>query len=208
MPNSTQAWPFGAGSEAATRARADGFAAGGVTDFQRAGVAWGHERRGHGRAPPQPAPAPCRPSRRRETPLMLTTIKSKVTAAGLAMLAVCGLTASAGLYTAVSMNGELKAAQDAAALTRSHLHADMMHDAIREDVLQAVLSKDPLIGSPVSEAKESLEKDAAAFATDVAAGKGLARDPGVKSALAALDAPIGTYVESARAAVEAAQNNP
>jgi methyl-accepting chemotaxis protein len=139
---------------------------------------------------------------------MLTTIKSKVTAAGLAMLAVCGLTAAAGLYTAVSMNGQLKAAQDAAALTRSHLHADMMHDAIREDVLQAVLSKDPLMGSPASEAKESLEKDAAAFAKDVATSKTLARDPGVKSALEALDAPIGTYVDSARAAVDAALNNP
>ncbi|MDB5433360.1 MAG: hypothetical protein JWP35_4476 [Caulobacter sp.] len=139
---------------------------------------------------------------------MFATIKSKVTAAGVGMLLVCGLTASAGLASAVSMNSALKAAQAAADLTRSHMHSDMMHDAVREDVLSAMLAKDPLMGSPISEAKESLNKDAAAFAKDVKTSEGLATDQGVKSALEALDAPIETYVASAHAAVDAAENNP
>jgi methyl-accepting chemotaxis protein len=139
---------------------------------------------------------------------MLTSIKSKVTAAGVGMLALCTLTAGAGLFTSVSMNGDLKAAQDGAALTRSHMHADMMHDAVREDVLQAVLSKDPLMAAPISEARDALAKDAAAFAEDVATSKTLTRDPAIKSALEALDAPIGTYVASAKAVVDAAENNP
>ncbi|RYD65548.1 MAG: methyl-accepting chemotaxis protein, partial [Sphingomonadales bacterium] len=62
------------------------------------------------------------------------------------------------------MSDALTRQQEAASLLRSHLEADMMHDAVRSDVLAALASADPATGIKREEAAADLDDHLKTFA--------------------------------------------
>jgi len=116
-------------------------------------------------------------------------------AAGAALL--CAATAGTGLWVAVSLDNALTRAEDSAKILRLHMHADMMHDALRADVMGAIMSADPSLGVDLKTVRADLAEHTQAFKDDIASSGKLAEDPSVKSALAEVEAPLTTYIAAA-----------
>jgi methyl-accepting chemotaxis protein len=139
---------------------------------------------------------------------VLTTIRQKVTAAGVAVLVLCGGTAATGLWVAGTLTQALDRSSTSAQLVRSHMQADQMHDALRSDVLTILRSSDPTMGVPLADAEKSLAQDQADFRRYIERSKALAVDPQVKATLAALDEPLANYIDAATGVARAQEQNP
>ncbi len=116
-------------------------------------------------------------------------------AAGAALL--CAATAGTGLWVAVSLNSALARSETSAKILRQHMQADMMHDALRADVMGAIMSSDPGLGVDIKTVRADLTDHTKIFKDAIAASNGMASDPAVKAALADVDAPLATYIASA-----------
>ena len=133
-----------------------------------------------------------------------SSISSKATTAGAALLILVSATAGAGVWTSISLSSDLQAATRSASVLRSHMYADMMHDALRSDVLSALRAADPASGASLSAVREDLKTHTDAFRSSVARSRSLAGDPATRAALAAVEAPLNAYITSANDIVAAA----
>ncbi len=135
------------------------------------------------------------------------SINGKVMVAGVAVLALAGVTAGSGIWAAFHLSGNLTDATRSASVLRNHLHADMMHDALRADVLSALRAADPATGVSFADVKADLEEHTELFREDLETNKALATDPAAKAALEAVEAPLADYIAAAEAAVAAAETD-
>ncbi len=134
---------------------------------------------------------------------MLVSIKGKVAAAGGAMLVLCIAIAGCGLWTTQQLTGNLRASQAISQILRQQMHADMMHDALRADVLAALVSSDD--GGDLDPA--SIAKDTRSHANDFLAsitGARAAADPELAKTLGALTGPVDSYARNAERIVDLA----
>lgn len=138
---------------------------------------------------------------------MLNTIKARVTAACLGMLLLSGSIAACGIWATEAMQAQLVASEQVSGLIRNHMEADMMHDALRADVLAAILSHDAGMGIDAAEVSQDLADHAASFRAAVKASRALA-GPDLAATLEALDRPIETYVSAAGRMTELAATDP
>ncbi|WGM40686.1 methyl-accepting chemotaxis protein [Caulobacter sp. NIBR1757] len=136
-----------------------------------------------------------------------SSINGKVLMAGIAVLALAGLTAGAGIWAAFNLSGNLRDSTRSASVLRNHMYADMMHDALRADVLSALRAADPATGVGFDEVKADLSEHTTAFREAVERNKTLATDPAAKAALQALEAPLASYIASAEGTVAAAEQS-
>ena len=88
-----------------------------------------------------------------------------------------------------------------AQILRSHMDADMMHDAIRADVLAEFAATEM---QAQSEILAEYEEHAKRLRASVSTSRGLARDPAVVEALAGVAGPLDAYLESASNALSIA----
>jgi methyl-accepting chemotaxis protein len=78
---------------------------------------------------------------------------------------------------------------------KNHLDADMMHDALRADVLSALLAEHLQQQATVS---KDIDEHSKRFREALARNKGLAIDPQVKAALDEAQQPLEDYIQSAQ----------
>jgi methyl-accepting chemotaxis protein len=97
-------------------------------------------------------------------------------AAGAALL--CAATAGTGLWVAMSLDNALSRAEHSARILRLHMHADMMHDALRADVMGAIMSSDAALGVDIKAVRADLAEHTKAFKDDIAEGSQAGRGPG------------------------------
>ena len=136
------------------------------------------------------------------------SIKNRIMAAGILVL-VLGLASSGtGLFVISRLNRGVTESSTAASVLRNHMQADMMHDALRSDVLAAILSSDPANGVSLEEVKSDLEGHAATFEAAIQENEKLATDPESRAVLKALEEPLAAYLQSARAIIEVAGSDP
>ena len=128
---------------------------------------------------------------------MLETIRQKVIGAAAMVLVICGATAGCGLWVAQSLSQALERSADSAALLRNHMSADMMHDALRSDVLSVLASSDPAMGVDLAEVQTELAEHQKLFRESIDASERRARTPALKAALASLKAPLDAYISEA-----------
>ncbi|MDB5438263.1 MAG: methyl-accepting chemotaxis protein [Caulobacteraceae bacterium] len=93
-------------------------------------------------------------------------------------------------------------------ILRTHMDADMMHDALRADVLMALRASDPANGVSMDEVRTDLAAHTKAFRDDIAANKANATEPEVRNALAAVETPLGAYIDGAGTLVDLAAKDP
>jgi len=140
--------------------------------------------------------------------MKLNSINSKVIAACFVVLLLASATSAAGLWAATHLSDALTRAMRSNEVVRVHMDADMMHDALRADVLMALRAADPANGVPFADVKKDLADHAATFRADVQRNKSLADDPASKAALAAVEAPLATYIAGAESIVALAERDP
>ncbi|MFO1012234.1 MAG: HAMP domain-containing methyl-accepting chemotaxis protein [Caulobacteraceae bacterium] len=138
--------------------------------------------------------------------IKLSSINQKVMAAGAAVFLIGAMASGSGLWVAFHLTGALSNAENSAKVLRGHMDADMMHDALRADVLNAL--RTGAAGLPMTEVRADLKEHADRFRADVNENKTLATDPATKAALAAIDSDLNAYIAGAEQMVELAATNP
>lgn len=93
-------------------------------------------------------------------------------------------------------------------LMRGHMFADMMHDAIRADVLDALVQTERGGTSSLRDVRAGFDGHVTELLERVGRDSAFRMDNRVEAAAAALDAPVSAYVESARKIIAAAENDP
>ena len=127
-------------------------------------------------------------------------------AAGAALL--CAATAGTGLWVAASLDSALMRSDVSARILRLHMHADMMHDALRADVMGGLMSSDPALGVDLKSVRADLAEHTKAFKADIASSNQLAEDPAVKAALGEVETPLAAYIAAAGDIVAKADADP
>jgi methyl-accepting chemotaxis protein len=138
---------------------------------------------------------------------MLRTINHKVMGAGAAVMVLCTASAGAGLWSTTRLDGALRDANVSAAVLRNHMEADMMHDALRADVLSSQLAGDAGSGIAIDDVRKDLTAHVGNFREAITANDALATDPASRAALAELKAPLDTYIKSAGQMVDLAASD-
>ena len=135
---------------------------------------------------------------------MIKSIRNKVAAASAIVLVACSAIAGVGLWVTSTLTGALERSAASAEVLRNHMQADMMHDALRSDVLSAVLSTNPQSGIVLSDVSQELTEHSTTFKEALAANRTLARNPEVQTALADVQQPLEAYIAAAGRIVELA----
>ncbi|MDB5444720.1 MAG: chemotaxis protein [Phenylobacterium sp.] len=139
---------------------------------------------------------------------MFRTIRQKVTVASIMVLTLCLASGGAGLWVASSLSSALDRSARSAEVLRQHMEADMMHDALRADVLSAFESGNPAMGIHLEDVRKDLAEHEGDFRTAIKSALAQARHPAVRQALAKLDDPLDAYIRSAHELVELAATDP
>jgi len=138
----------------------------------------------------------------------MASIQHKVTFASVAIFALAGGITGVGMWSAHVLAKNAGDVSLSAEILRNHMQADMMHDALRADVLAAILASDPATGVSMDAVKADLAEHKANFNEMVTANKALAADPVTQKVLADLDGPLTIYVDSATKMVGLAGGKP
>lgn len=123
-----------------------------------------------------------------------TKILSGISASSLLAIVAVG----AGFWVATTLGEGLDSSARSAVVLRNHLHADMMHDALRADVLSSFASADPVLGIKIEDVQADLAEHAGNFESDIAAELEAVKDPVLKEKLEKLKEPLQDYIQSAR----------
>ncbi|WP_296599163.1 methyl-accepting chemotaxis protein [Phenylobacterium sp.] len=140
--------------------------------------------------------------------MKLDTINGKVVAAGAIVMALALATSATGLWAATQLGDALSRAMRSGQVVQVHMDSDMMHDALRADVLMALRAADPASGVTFAQVRKDLDEHAKSFRDDIARNKTLAVDPASRAALAAVEAPLGEYISGAESILALAERDP
>ena len=135
----------------------------------------------------------------------MASLKTKQTGSVGAAGLVCAATAAAGIYVAVTLGGAIDGSLRNAQVARHHMTADMMHDALRADVVSAIQSTSIGIGFDIKEITAEFEEHSKLFVESIEKAKESAVDPEIVASLQAVEAPLLAYLDSARAVVDETQ---
>ena len=138
----------------------------------------------------------------------MASLGQKIIGASAGAALLCAATAGAGLWVALSLGSALDRAETSARILRLHMHADMMHDALRGDVGGAIMSSDPALGVDIAAVRADLNEHVTAFKDDIKTNAQIAKDPAVKAALAQVEGPLGAYITSASSLIGVADTDP
>ena len=138
---------------------------------------------------------------------MFRTIKQKSIVAGIAIFMLTSMVAGAGLFAVADLNAGLKQTEQSARLVRSHMEADMMHDAIRGDAFAALLAANPALGIDPAAVKQDMIDHGRQFSEAISNSQTLANGS-LRPALNELKQPLADYQKVGMDIVDLARSNP
>ncbi len=136
------------------------------------------------------------------------SLKSKFILNGAVAIAQALVIAGVGLWAITSLSGALEKNEIAAASLRNHMMSDMMHDALRGDVLAAMQAGSTNDSAAYQAAKDDLGEHVATFKEMFAANNALELSGGVRSVLNEIQAPLDGYIISASSIIDLAGRDP
>ena len=139
---------------------------------------------------------------------MFKSINQKAVALSAAMAALAAGCCGIGAWVASDLAGDLELSAHSTRMVQTHMDADMMHDALRADVLAAVVSRDPAFGISIVDVRKELDEHATAFRKDIADNVAVARTDVQKSILDALSEPLEAYISGAEKIVDLIEKKP
>ncbi|WSH58946.1 methyl-accepting chemotaxis protein [Rhizobium ruizarguesonis] len=138
----------------------------------------------------------------------MASIQHKIIIASIAIFALAGGATGVGIWSASTLSENNADVARSAQILRNHMQADMMHDAMRADVLASMLASNPAAGIDPAAVKADLVEHDASFREMINANKALAADERTKALLASIERPLLTYIESATKIVDLANQDP
>jgi methyl-accepting chemotaxis protein len=138
----------------------------------------------------------------------MTSIQHKIVVASIAIFALSGGATAVGIWSAATLTGNAEAVTQSSQVLRNHMQADMMHDALRADVLASLLAANPASGIKMDAVKADLAEHENSFREMIAANKTLATDTATQQVLAGVEPPLLVYIDSASKMVAQAETDP
>ncbi|NEJ71284.1 HAMP domain-containing protein [Rhizobium phaseoli] len=138
----------------------------------------------------------------------MASIQNKIIMASVAIFALAGGATEVGIWSASTLSANGAEVAQSAQILRNHMQADMMHDALRADVLASLLASNPAAGIDPAAVKADLVEHEASFREMIDANKALVSDGQTKTVLAGIERPLLVYVDSATKMVELADKDP
>ncbi len=132
------------------------------------------------------------------------TVKQKIWGYGLLGLAFTMAIAAAGYWGQQQMRDAMSDVMVSSAAQKNQMQADMMHDALRADVLAALLAGQKPETERAAEAKpifDNLREHASVFRESLGENKKLPLDGHIKQNLAESEAALNAYIIAAEAIV-------
>ncbi len=112
---------------------------------------------------------------------------------GVAALAATAVVASGiGLWAVYGLSAALLRQSDYTSLAARQMHADMMHDALRGDVLSSLAADDPAMGIKLEDVKADLREHTDSFLADIDHMAQFRGDAEVERSVAAVTEPLTT----------------
>lgn len=125
-----------------------------------------------------------------------------------AVIALFFLSGGTGIVAAWQLSGALDRQAEAAALLRNHMEADMMHDAVRSDVLAALAAADPSMGLRREDAEKDLGEHLDLLRSMIAENSGFRGNAAVEATVTGIAAPLTAYANAAKQIVATAGPSP
>ena len=127
---------------------------------------------------------------------MLGSLKFKFGSMSLGYLLLVLAAAGAGAWGATAIDSAMNEASMSATALRNHMQADMMHDALRADVLGALLaaSEHESLDGVNADIKEHVQ----VFEQSLDANRALPLSDDIKGTMKELDAPLASYISAAQ----------
>ncbi|MGB8288127.1 HAMP domain-containing methyl-accepting chemotaxis protein [Rhizobium ruizarguesonis] len=138
----------------------------------------------------------------------MASIQHKIIIASIAIFGLAGGATGVGIWSASILSANSADVSQSAQILRNHMQADMMHDALRADVLASMLASNPAAGIAADAVKADLVEHEASFREMIDANKALASDDKTKTILAGVERPLLAYMESATKMVDLAGKDP
>src|SRR5262245_34480558 len=118
---------------------------------------------------------------------MFKTLNQKALAGAASMFVLVAVCGGGAVWTTSTLADALQDAERDGEMLRSHLTADMMHDAMRADVLAALAARFPESGLSIGEVKADMKEHVENFRAMIAHEGELQASEDVRKALAAVD---------------------
>jgi methyl-accepting chemotaxis protein len=139
---------------------------------------------------------------------MLKSINQKAFAISAAIALLIAGCCGIGAWIALDLVNDLKQSSVSGSMVRTHMDSDMMHDALRADVLAAAVSRDPAYGISLSDVRADLAEHAARFRKNLADNLAIAETDSQKATLGKLSDPLEAYIGGAEKMVDLIGSNP
>ncbi|MDO9440474.1 MAG: methyl-accepting chemotaxis protein [Beijerinckiaceae bacterium] len=135
------------------------------------------------------------------------SINRKILLASFAALAICAASSGSGMWIAFTLGGGLERAIQSAAILRTHMQADMSHDAVRGDVVTALLATDPALGMSLDEIEKEFKEHAAEFDRDLKANIAAVTNDQLKTDMLSAVRPVAAYLKAAQEIIALARTD-
>jgi methyl-accepting chemotaxis protein len=139
---------------------------------------------------------------------MKLNLNHKLNGGYLAVAAVSVIATSIGLWVASELGRSLQSMRDFGTLVAAQLHADMMHDALRGDVLSAIASADPGMRMTIADVRKDFADHVEAFDRDIEAVRQFGVDQAIADRLDVLTNDLTNYISAARIIIDHADDTP
>lgn len=127
--------------------------------------------------------------------------------AGVAALACTAFCGAVGVVAISILDGQIAYTERTAHILRNHLESDMMHDALRSDVMAAIASGNDLAGISLSDVHADLEDHVQHFNEMLTANSDLAAGTDIAPIVQDLKQPLADYISAASSIVEMARSD-
>src|SRR5262245_4666594 len=104
----------------------------------------------------------------------MKTLSQKALAGTATVFALVALSGGAGIWATQTLASAITDGEQDASLLRSHLTADMMHDALRSDVFAAITAQSAASGLSMDEVRTDLREHAENFRANIETERTLA----------------------------------
>ncbi|WP_294644413.1 HAMP domain-containing protein, partial [uncultured Aureimonas sp.] len=133
---------------------------------------------------------------------MLHTIRQKLLAASVAVLVLVVGGTGMGVWSMNRLGVALDASDLAGDILQNHMQADMIHDALRADVLSAIVGQSGQYAVDQAKVRAETAEHAAEFRAAIERNRQLATAPDMQAVLGDLVQPLQDYSSAASAIVE------
>lgn len=138
----------------------------------------------------------------------MASINKKIIFVSAAIFSLSGSAVGIGIWATETLNTNSAEVSRSAEILHNHMRADMMHDALRSDVLAAILSANDKVGISYEAVKADLTEHESIFLEALKDNEVLSKGTAAKEVIESVEKPLLSYIDIAKKVVSLANTDP